>query len=106
MHYFCTMPAQLYSNHVYVLSNKNRTTLYIGVTNDIRRRMLEHKSGYGSAFTSKYNLIDLLFMEEYDDIRYAIQREKQLKEWRRQWKMEMIIHVTPNLLDVAADWYS
>ena len=78
-------PTLLYTYHVYIVTNKNRTTFYIGVTNDIRRRILEHKAGVGSAFTSKYNLTDLLYCEEFDEIKIAIAREKQLKNWHRDW---------------------
>ena len=69
------------SYYVYILSNKMRTTLYIGVTNDIERRIFEHKSGHGSKFCKKYNLCDLLYYEEYPLIIDAIGKEKQLKNW-------------------------
>lgn len=99
------MPSILYSYHVYILSNKNKTTFYIGVTNDIKRRVLEHKSGYGSKFSHKYNLFDLLFMEKYSDIREAIQREKQLKNWHRDWKVNLIRSINPDMTDIAIDWF-
>ena len=100
------MPSILYSNHVYILSNKNRTVFYVGVTNDIRRRMIEHKAGFGGKFSFKYNLTDLLFMEEYDDIRFAIQREKQLKNWHREWKVNLIKILNPEMIDQAAEWFN
>ncbi len=99
------MPAVYYSFHVYILSNKNRTTFYIGVTNDIKRRTLEHKSGFGSKFTHKYNLTDLLYIEKYEDIREAIQREKQLKNWHREWKLNLIESYNPEMVDIALDWF-
>ena len=71
---------------VYIMSNKNVTTFYIGVTNDLERRVKEHKEGNGSEFTSKYNLTNLLYYEIISDIKTAISREKQLKNWHR--KME------------------
>ena len=64
---------------VYILSNKNRTTTYIGVTNDIVRRMAEHKSGLGSKFTTKYRLYDLMYFEHFAGIEIAIQQEKRSK---------------------------
>jgi len=63
----------------YILSNKNRTTTYIGVTNDIERRLVEHKSGFGSKFTSKYKLYYLMYFEHYENIVDAIDHEKQIK---------------------------
>jgi len=91
---------------VYILSNKNRTTTYIGVTNDIERRMVEHKCGFGSKFTSKYNLNDLMCFEHFDYIVDAIDREKQLKNWHRDWKWNLIKQENPNLQDLAANWYT
>ena len=70
---------------VYILSNMNRTTLYIGVTNNLERRMLEHKAGVGSIFASKYNLTDLLYFEQIQGMKNAITREKQLKNWHKEW---------------------
>ena len=66
-------------SYVYIMSNKWRTTLYIGVTNNLERRVLEHKRGEGSEFTNKYNLEHLIYFEEGDSIEAAIAREKQLK---------------------------
>ncbi len=73
----------------YIMSNKNRTTFYIGVTNDIERRVLEHKAGFGSVFTKKYNCIELVYFDDIGDIVSAIAREKQLKNWHRQWKNKL-----------------
>ncbi len=88
------------------MSNHHRTTLYIGVTNDIERRVLEHKSGSGSGFTSKYNLYDLVYVEQFPDMLSAILREKQLKNWHREWKLNLIHADNPNMKDLAADWYT
>jgi len=92
--------------YIYILSNKNRTVLYIGITNDLERRMAEHKSGTGSAFTKKYNISELLYYEVFDKIIDAIKREKQLKEWKREWKFELIKTMNSELLDLAVDWSS
>ena len=100
------MPELLYTYYVYILSNKHRTTFYIGVTNDIRRRILEHKAGVGSVFTKRYNLNDLLYSEDYDFIQQAIAREKQLKNWKREWKLKLIRDINPEMKDGAADWFS
>lgn len=90
---------------VYIMSNKNRTTFYIGVTNAIKRRVLEHKTGKGSAFTKKYNLVDLVYFEKIEGLEECIQREKQLKNWHRDWKINLIKEDNPEMLDLAADWY-
>jgi putative endonuclease len=90
--------------YVYILSNKNRTVLYIGVTNDLERRMAEHKNGIGSSFIKKYNAHELLFYEIHNDINQAITREKQLKEWKREWKMDLIKTMNIEMLDLTCDW--
>ncbi len=76
--------------YTYILSNKNDTTLYIGVTNDLARRVAEHRSGTIPGFTQKYNCHKLVYFEEYTDIDQAIAREKQLKKWSRQKKESLI----------------
>ena len=97
------MPPRSY--YVYIMTNFNRSVLYIGVTNDIRLRVLQHKNGEGSVFTSKYKCHYLLLFEEYFQITEAIAREKQLKNWHRKWKDELIAKENPELKDLAADWY-
>ena len=94
------------THYVYILSNKIRTTLYIGITNDLGRRIFEHKTGHGSAFCKKYNIIDLLYYEEYPSIVDAITREKQLKSWHREWKWNLIKKENKNLLDISKDWFT
>ena len=91
---------------VYIVSNKNRTTTYIGVTNNLERRMLEHKSGKGSVFTTRYNLTDLLYYERIMGMQNAIDREKQLKNWHKDWKWNLIKEENPTLLDLSKDWFS
>jgi len=85
---------------VYIMSNKNKTVLYIGVTNNINRRVAEHKEGEGGYFTSKYNLTELLYFEQFLGIKNAIQREKQLKGWHKEWKWNLIKSVNPKLEDL------
>ena len=89
---------------VYIMSNKNVTTFYIGVTTDLERRVKEHKEGNGSEFTSKYNLTYLLYYETISDIKTAISREKQLKNWHREWKINLIKELNPLMTDLATDW--
>ncbi|MBO7123162.1 MAG: GIY-YIG nuclease family protein [Treponema sp.] len=72
------------SYYVYILANHTNTTLYIGVTNDLRRRLFEHKTKVIKGFTEKYNIYKLVYFEETSDIKAAIQREKNLKKWRRE----------------------
>jgi len=90
---------------VYIVSNKNRTTLYIGVTHDIKRRVLEHKTSQGSAFTSKYKLTDLMYYEIVEGMEDAIAREKILKNWHRDWKINLIKKFNPEMEDLSLDWY-
>lgn len=88
------------------MSNKNRTTLYIGVTSNLERRMMEHKSGLGSTFTKRYNLHDLLYYEPITGMQNAIDREKQLKNWHKDWKWNLIKADNPDLKDLAKDWFT
>jgi len=91
--------------YVYIISNKNRSTLYIGVTNDLLRRVYEHKTGRGSKFTIKYNLKELVYYEETSDINSAIKREKQIKNWHKDWKWNLIKKHNIDLIDLSIDWY-
>ena len=87
--------------YVYIMSNTSDTTVYIGVTNDIQRRVSEHKSGLIPGFTQKYNCTKLLYFEEYSDINQAIEREKKLKKWRREKKDWLIKTLNPEFKDLA-----
>ena len=89
---------------VYMMSNTNKT-LYIGVTGDLFRRTWQHRAGKGSKFTSLHHLSELVWFEETDQITVAIAREKQIKNWRRQWKLELVEAENPKWVDLAADWY-
>jgi len=75
--------------YVYILTNKSKT-LYIGITNNLERRIYEHKHKLKDGFTKKYNLTKLVYYEMFNDINDAIKREKQLKNWHRQWKINLI----------------
>ncbi len=76
--------------YVYIMTNKYNTVLYTGVTNDLRRRVYEHKSGLGEGFTSRYNITKLVYYEAPDDVNSAIAREKQIKGGSRQKKIDLI----------------
>ena len=90
--------------YVYVMANLART-LYVGVTNDIQRRVFQHKQRQFAGFTAKYGLTRLVYFEETDRIQAALAREKQLKSWLRQRKIEQIESVNPAWGDLAAGWY-
>jgi putative endonuclease len=85
------------------MTNYNRNCYYVGVTNDLERRVREHRAGL-SIFTSKYQLKHLVYYEGISSIKSAIQREKQLKNWKREWKIELIKSENPELKDLAEDW--
>ena len=89
--------------YVYILSNWNNKVLYIGVTNDINRRIHEHKNKLVEGFTKKYNVNKLIYLEEVSDIEAAIKREKQLKGWNRQKKKNMINSMNPEWKDLYGE---
>ena len=88
------------NSFVYIMSNKPKGTLYIGVTSNLARRVYEHKCGLVDGFTKKYQLKTLVYYEIHDDIRIAIQREKSLKRWLRSWKIDLIEQMNPQWEDL------
>jgi len=76
--------------HVYILASRRYGTLYVGITNDLASRIAEHRAGRGSAFVRKYSIHRLVHSETFDDPTEAISREKQLKRWKRDWKIQLI----------------
>jgi putative endonuclease len=86
--------------HVYIMSNSFRSTFYIGVTADLEARVWQHINGEGSAFVKKYNLHDLIYYEYFERITDAIDREKQLKRWHRDWKINLIKSINPRMEDL------
>lgn len=94
------------SGAVYILTNAKRSVLYIGVTNDLERRVLEHKQGFIPGFTKQYQCKYLMYYEEYPLITDAIDREKQLKRWHSKWKWDLIKEDNPLLKDLAEDWFT
>jgi putative endonuclease len=85
---------------VYILASRRNGTLYIGVTNDLGRRVWEHREGIASEFTKKYGVKLLVHFEVFDVIGDAIHRETRLKKWKRRWKMELIEKANPNWNDL------
>ncbi|MDD7914155.1 GIY-YIG nuclease family protein [Polaribacter ponticola] len=92
MNYYC-----------YILSNKNRTVLYVGYTENLSRRVSEHKKGKGALFTKKYSVCELLYFEEFEDLKDARKREKQLKNWHKEWKWNLIKKSNPNLITLEIE---
>jgi putative endonuclease len=90
--------------YVYILASKRNGTLYIGVTNDLERRLYEHRNNLIEGFTNKYNVHHLVYYDDVNDIQAALQREKQLKRWSRKWKIELIEKVNPEWRDLAEDF--
>jgi putative endonuclease len=76
--------------HVYILASRRHGTLYIGVTNSLQKRLVEHRTGKGSSFVKQYGVHRLVHVESYERVEDAIAREKQLKRWKRDWKIELI----------------
>ena len=86
--------------YIYILSNKPNGILYVGVTNDLVRRIHEHREGVVKGFSKTYGLKRLVYYEQYDDIRIAIQREKTMKHWSRAWKVRLIHGQNPDWEDL------
>jgi putative endonuclease len=85
---------------VYIITNKPRGTLYVGVTSDIQRRAWEHREGLIDGFTKRYGLKLLVYAERHEEIEQAIQREKLIKHWSREWKVNLILEVNPDWRDL------
>jgi putative endonuclease len=92
-----------YHYYVYILTN-HTGTLYTGVTNNLVRRLDEHRRGVGSKFAAKYNIKRLVHFEVYQDVQDAIAREKEIKSWRREKKVTLIEQTNPEWKDLSAEW--
>ena len=90
------------SFYVYILASRIGGTLYIGVTNDLIRRVAEHRLKQTKSFTKKYEVDKLVYFEQFDDVENAIKREKRLKRWNRAWKIRLIEELNPNWDDLYA----
>lgn len=98
------MVKNIHQYWVYMLTNVHGNVLYTGVTNNLERRMQEHRSGLIPGFTSKYKCSKLVYFEEFNRIEEAIAREKQLKNWKREWKNVLVISMNPEWKDLSLDW--
>jgi putative endonuclease len=96
------MPRRYY---VYIMSNAART-IYVGVTNNLERRVYEHKHKLVPGFTQRYDLVHLVYYAETEDVREAIAREKQIKGWLRSKKVALIEEMNPHWEDLSATWFS
>ena len=88
---------------VYILASRRRGTLYVGVTSNLAKRVWEHKQDVTAGFTQRYGVHELVWYERHDEMSAAIQREKALKEWRRQWKLNLIEGTNPTWRDLYPD---
>ena len=88
----------------YIMSNSSKT-LYVGITNDLERRVWQHRQRSRNTFTGRYNVTMLVYLEEFADPATSISREKQLKGWTRRRKLELIATMNPDWIDLAADWF-
>ena len=99
------MKGNYHQYYVYLLSNKKDGVLYIGVTNDLERRMFEHKNKLVKGFTKNYNLDKLIYFEQFQYINDAIKREKQLKNWNRRWKIDLVETENQEWKDLSFEWF-
>jgi len=91
--------------YVYFMANKNNGVIYVGVTNNLERRVYEHKNeANADSFTNKYKCNKLVYYEHTNSIRAAIEREKQLKDWKREWKNALIEKQNPDWIDLSTEW--
>ena len=90
--------------YVYLLTNWNNRVIYVGVTSDLERRVYEHKNKLHDGFTQKYNVNKLVYYESSCDVMAAIEREKQIKKWRREKKNQLVIQMNPDWDDLSLDW--
>jgi putative endonuclease len=89
--------------YTYIMTNKVRTTFYVGVTSDLVRRIWQHRETETKGFASRYNVRHLVWYECFDDIREAISREKNLKNWQRDWKVDLVAKFNPEWCDLYSD---
>ena len=90
---------------IYIMTNKNNGVIYVGSTNDLEARVLEHKNKvYKKSFTAKYNCDKLVYSEEFNNGNDASIRERRLKKWKREWKLNLINEMNPNWIDIALNW--
>ncbi|GAB4141608.1 MAG: hypothetical protein Fur0024_3820 [Patescibacteria group bacterium] len=93
------------SYFVYILTNKTNTVFYIGLTNNLERRIYEHKNKLIDGFTKKYNVYKLVYFEDFGNVKDAIDAEKRMKKWKREWKYNIISKSNPDFKDLLSDWF-
>ena len=92
--------------YVYIIVNQHNTVMYVGVTNDLQRRVYEHKAGLVEGFTRRYNINKLVYFESTIDVSSAISREKEIKKWRREKKNNLVESVNADWCDLNLSWYA
>jgi len=95
----------IHKYYVYILAGQRNGTIYIGITNDLQRRVYQHKTGIKKGFTQKYGVSMLVYFEEFQQVNQTIERENNMKKWKRNWKLKLIEEDNPNWIDLAKDWY-
>ncbi|MBV7269317.1 GIY-YIG nuclease family protein [Winogradskyella luteola] len=90
--------------YTYILTHERNHIFYVGVTNNIKRRISEHKVATYGTHVGRYNIKKLVYFEEHSDMRIAIRREKTIKKWKKQWKINQIESINPNWKDLSKDW--
>jgi len=90
--------------YVYLITNWNNKVMYVGVTNNLERRIYEHKNKLVKGFTEKYNVNKLVYFEETRDVTAAIEREKEIKKWRREKKNQLVNRINPTWKDLSLEW--
>ncbi|WP_319587777.1 GIY-YIG nuclease family protein [uncultured Desulfobulbus sp.] len=93
------------SFYIYLLTNQNNKVMYVGMTNNLKRRVYEHKTKQVAGFTEKYNVNRLVYFEETQDVLIAIAREKEIKKWRREKKNLLVVAVNPAWQDLSDGWF-
>ena len=103
---FSTSGGNLLTNnyYIYLLTNWNNKVMYVGMTNNLERRIYEHKNKLVKGFTSKYNVNKLVYFEQFTDVRIAIAREKEIKKWRREKKNNLVNSSNPDWKDLSLEW--
>jgi putative endonuclease len=93
-----------YNFYVYILTNWNNKVMYVGMTNNLERRMFEHKNKLVEGFTKRYNLTKLVYYEHGNDVHAALAREKEIKKWRREKKNQLVTSINPEWKDLSLEW--
>ncbi len=104
VHYYRRIMTKIY--HVYIMASGPYKTLYIGVTSDLMKRVWQHKNKLVKSFTTKYGINKLVYFEEFSEPEQAIIREKRLKTWKREWKIELINGFNPQWKDLYLEWFA